>query len=635
MCGICGFVRSFPQDQGQDELTLSKMCVAIQHRGPDAQAWRSFSGQVFLGHLRLSIIDLSEAANQPLSNEDGTIWIIFNGEIYNFQPLRQELLAKGHKFSSAGDTEVLIHLYEEMGPDMLSRLNGMFAFALWDDRQKRLFCARDNFGIKPFYYCLNDDGLTFASEIKALLARPENQAAINPLALWQSLSFRYVPGEHTLFSGVHKLLPGHFLTWCPGEQPKIKQWFDAAEYRASFRVQDVTTEQVRQVLAEAVERQMIADVPVGSFLSGGLDSSLITALMCRVEEPMRPVRTYTVGYEGHELPATSPVDRVRYVTELAQQYPLETQFIDPIIKPGDSLDLATLRKIVWHLEEPVYDGAILNAMRVAQLARQHQTKVLLCGHGADEVFGGYRRHRAAGLLHYTRAIPTPILQLAGRASSLLPHAYRHTHFLNVATQRPPEDLLNISFLNLLPHTRSQLSEDFLNGCRHADALSYHKAVLANYPARDLTDAAMLVDQLTFLVDQNLLYMDKLSMAYSLETRVPFLDLELVALGAQLSSNSLVTRGQLKAILYQAAEPLLPETILQRPKSGFGIYVNSWWGQTKPAWYADIMSGVRSRGWFNGQQIRQTEQQAEVGHTAASELLFSVLLSEIWAQQFLD
>ena len=634
MCGICGFARREPIDPPQDKAVLNEMCSVISHRGPDAMGQRAFGDRVFLGHLRLSIIDLSDAANQPLCNEDGTVWIVFNGEIYNFQPLREQLLKKGHVLRSSGDTEVLVHLYEEYGTDMLSLLNGMYAFAIWDTNKQRLFCARDNFGIKPLYYCENEDGFTFGSEIKALLARPEVKPEVNPLSLWQSLSFRYVPGNATLFRSIKKVLPGHFLLWQPDESVKQIRWYDIAEERASATTTNVTADEVHETLAKAVDRQMVADVPVGSFLSGGLDSSLITALMCRAEDPMRTVHTYTVGYQGSELPPNSPVDRRKYIEDFAKRYPVETRFIDPILRPGENLGLDTLQRIVWHLEEPVFDSAVLNAYRVAELAKRNETKVLLCGHGADEVFGGYRRHKAAGLLQNTRYIPGALLKLFGKAISNFPTAYRHAHFLNVASQSPPEDLINISILNLLPDTRAHLHSSFLNGYTEADATRYHRQIVDTYQGRDLTDTAILLDQLTYMVDQNLLYMDKLSMAYSLETRVPYLDLEVVKLGATIASGAMVRRGRLKAILYDAAAPLLPASIIDRPKSGFGIYVNSWWSQSKPDWYADILNAVRERGWYEREMLASTEKRAEAGHTDSSELLFAVILSEIWAQQFL-
>lgn len=637
MCGICGFVRSTPHNPARDARSLKQMCDVIRHRGPDAEGQCTFEDRIFLGHRRLSIIDLSPLANQPLTNEDGSIWIIYNGEVYNYMTFRAQLEAKGHSLRSVGDTEMLVHLYEEMGVSMLDKLNGMFAFALWDARQQLLFCARDAFGIKPFYYTQIEDGIAFGSEIKALLAQPEVQAELDPFAFWQNMSFRYVPGAKTLFKGIYKLLPGHYLIWRPDHGMEIRCWSDRASRQRLSNGHAPTVSDLQDALQDAVRGQLVADVPVGSFLSGGLDSSLVTALMCRSTDPMREVRTYTVGYDDTQLPTRHGVDRVTYIDELAARYPISRQIIPPVIDPNEFLNHELLRKIVWHLEEPVFDSALVNAIRISQTARADGTPVLLCGHGADELFGGYRRHKAATYLDTTRKLPPMALRMAASASQWLPaDAYRIKHFLETVSQPAPYDLINISFLNSLENCRTLLRSGFLNGETASEAMAYHLQILDSYCATDLVDASLYLDQWTYLVDQNLLYMDKLSMAHSIESRVPFLDSQVYDLAAKIPSDQLVTRQKLKAILNESAKPLLPASILNRPKSGFGVlHLHEWWQGKKPDWFEDLFHAATDRGWYAPKATHEARMLAESGNARASEMLLSILLSEVWAQCFLE
>lgn len=637
MCGIAGFVRTSPRNLVQDTESLKRMCDVIRHRGPDAEGQQCFEGRVFLGHRRLSIIDLSEDANQPLSNEDGEVSIVYNGEVYNYRDFHSRLEGAGHRFKSKGDTETLVHLYEDMGEKMLSRLNGMFAFALWDARKQTLFCARDAYGIKPFYYTEIGDGIAFSSEIKSLLSLPEVNAEVDRLAYWQYLSFRYVPGERTLFKGIKKLLPGHHLTWHSDGKTQIQRWSTRDQARRRANSSPVELAQVSEAMQAAVQRQMVADVPVGSLLSGGLDSSLTTALMCRTTKPMSEVRTYTVGYKKTDLPERNQVDRLEYVDDLARDYPLQQHLIPPIIDPNEFLTLDTLKKIVWHIEEPVVDSALMNAMRIAESARATGTPVLLSGHGADEIFAGYRRHRAAQHLNVTRKLPTALLRSASYLSRYLPgDQYRIGQFLDSSALPIPRDLISISFPNSPNTCLAALAQDFTSGFTEDDVLEYHVSVVDEYASNDPVDAALNLDQWTYLVDQNLLYMDKLSMAHSIESRVPFLDNDLFDLAATIPVSQLIRDNKLKAILHDVAQPFVPESILNRPKSGFGVtFLYEWWKTNKSDWYEDLFGSALSRGWYRSDVIVNARKNAQKGSPQASDLLFSVLLSEVWAQCFLD
>ena len=637
MCGIAGFVRTTPHNIQQDNASLKRMCEVIKHRGPNAEGQQSFKDRVFLGHRRLSIIDLSEDANQPLSNEDGKVTIVYNGEIYNFRDFHDRLDAGGHHLRSRGDTETLVHLYEDMGVKMLGQLNGMFAFALWDARKQQLFCARDAYGVKPFYYTHISDGIAFSSEIKALLTLPEVRAEVDNLAYCQNTAFRYVPGQRTLFKGIKKLLPGHYLTWRLDGELTINRWVSRHQARRLTGSAQVSASEVRDAVEEAVQRQMVADVPVGSFLSGGLDSSLTTAMMCRTRDPMHEVQTYTVGYAKTDLPERTHVDRIKYVDELAHRYPLNQHVIPPIIDPNQFLNLETLKKIVWHMEEPVVDSALMNTMRIAAAARADGTPVLLCGHGADEIFGGYKRHLAASHLTTTRKLPGPLLRGAHTLSQLLPRDhYRIGQFLNASAQVPPRDLIGISYPNPVKDCLAALSPDFVGDISEEDVLEYHLSVVDDYDRSDPVDVALYLDQWTYMVDQNLLYMDKLSMAHSVETRVPFLDRELFELASTIPISQLVRGKQIKAILHDVAQPLIPASILNRPKSGFGVtFLYDWWKNNSADWYEDVLSSAKDRGWHQSGKIDAARKLAIKGDTQSSDLLFTCLLSEVWSQCFLD
>jgi len=637
MCGIAGFVRSEPRNKDKDFASLKRMCDSIAHRGPDAEGQWSVDDRIFFGHRRLSIIDLSEQANQPLHNEDGKITVVYNGEIYNYLDYQSRLKAQGHQFRSTGDTETLVHLYEEDGFDMLQSLNGMFAFSIWDARKQTLFCARDKFGIKPLYYTQTSDGIAFASEIKALLCLPEVVATQDKLAYWQYMSFRYVPGERTLFKGIKKLLPGHYLTWKPGGEMNITRWTDRHTNRRNNSNATAPVAEINDALELAIQRQMISDVPVGTFLSGGLDSSLTTALMCRTREPMLKVNSYTVGYSSSQLPGRNQIDRIEYVDDLAAMYPLKQTVIPPVIEPKEFLNHDVLMNLLWHMEEPVVDSAMINAIRISKAARADGTPVLLCGHGADEIFGGYRRHIAAGHLNKTRRIPKSLLGTAAYLSKLLPpDMYRIGQFLNASSLPSPRDLIQISFPNSPESSMSALSPDFLGDLHIDDVLEYHVSIANEYSETDPIDAALNLDQWTYLVDQNLLYMDKLSMAHSIESRVPFLDNDLFNLAASIPTSQLIHGNRPKVILNEAGEGLLPASILNRPKSGFGItFLYEWWKTTDTNWYDSIFNSAIDRGWYRDDVVSKAKTNARKGNTQSSDLLFSVLLSEIWAQRFLD
>jgi asparagine synthase (glutamine-hydrolysing) len=622
---MCGFVATAGLPISERELIA--MRDAMVHRGPDsAGVFVDEAAEVGLAHRRLSIIDLSASGHQPLANEDGSVRIVYNGEVYNFEALRRSL-RQHHTFVGRSDTEVLVHLYEERGPEMVEDLEGMFAFALWDARRHELIVARDPWGIKPVYYAERDGGLVCASEIKALLAWKGLRAEVNPLALWQTLAFLYTPGESTAFAGIRKLLPGHVLRWRKGMPLRIEAMSSIMPRRSAGRREHVEPAEVRSALREAVRNQMVADVPVGCFLSGGLDSSAVAA--CMAEVSPNAVRAYSVGYSGKELPAHLDVDRKEYIDAVVARYRLDATFVEPIIDPTDLLTDERLQRITWHLEEPVADAAVFNVERIAGIARQQGTPVLLCGHGADELFAGYRRHVAATTLPYLRHVPPSLLRLGARAAGLSPRSYRYANLMRAASSGAPRDVIRLGFVNQLEEVRDVLHPDLTSGLSADDAFGYFDQVAREGPQDDLVELSQYVDQRTYMVDQNLMYMDKMSMAHSIETRVPYLDRGLAELAGRMPSRQKLQRRRVKVVLKEAVRGMVPDSVIDRPKMGFGIHLNAWWRSNR---LDDLLAAAERRKWFRAAEVRKLRARA-LHEAPAAQLLHSVLMMELWAQRF--
>src|SRR5664280_780935 len=392
MCGICGKLFYDEQERVNPGL-IDRMMGTLQHRGPDGQG-KYLSGSVGLGHTRLSIIDLTGGA-QPFSNEDNTVWIVFNGEIYNFQELQQDLKARGHVFRSSSDTEVIIHLYEEYGTDCLSRLQGMFAFAIWDDRRKALFCARDRVGIKPFYYADTGKAFIFGSELKSMLVDDDIPRDIDLQAIDNFLAYSYIPGEGTLFRSIRKLSPGHYI-WIKDGKTVIKQYWDLQfPPAANWKNIDEACEALRSLLRTTVKQHMISDVPVGILLSGGVDSTVV--LCCAVEETQKRIQTFTVGFDGADFADERPFAKLA-----ADRFGAEHHAIT--ISPREFSSF--LGDYVYHMEEPVYEAPAVALHYVSKLARQH-VKVVLSGEGGDEAFGGYHNYRNLLILERVKSVLGP------------------------------------------------------------------------------------------------------------------------------------------------------------------------------------------------------------------------------------
>jgi len=600
MCGICGKL-NFDRSATVDPELLGMMLATIRHRGPDDDG-TYFSGQVALGFRRLSIIDLN-SGHQPLSNEDGSIWVVFNGEIYNYRELRKRLGDKGHVFKTQTDTEVLVHLYEEHGEDLVQELRGMFAFALWDDRHKRLLLARDRVGIKPLYYCLTDNCLLFASEIKALLGDPEVRRDINPDVIDRFLSFFYVPGEETLLKGVSKLLPGHYMTIQDGKA-KIRQYWDLQfpdpPDRRDFKRAE---EELMSLLDETVRLHMISDVPVGFLISGGVDSSAMLSLATGKTD--QPISSYTVGFSEPGITDERP-----YARMAARAYGSDHH--EMTISSSDFADF--LPQYIWHMEEPVCEPPAVALYYVSKFARQF-VKVLISGEGGDEAFAGYSNYRNYVWFERLKTVLGP---LDGAFSAGLSS-------LSQLTQS--ERIGKYATLAATP---------FESSVNKRHSLSVVANYLQNGPKRDLLSRMLYVDTKTWLPDDLLIKADKMTMANSLELRVPLLDHKVLEFAASLPSSFKVHRFTTKYILKKTFGSRIPAEILQRKKTGFPVPYARWLRTELKEWVHDILFDRRTleRGYFERSQIeRLVSEHQRTGNF--SKEVFSLVTLELWHRFFLE
>jgi asparagine synthase (glutamine-hydrolysing) len=645
MCGISGLVNC------GDRETLARMTNVQTHRGPDdAGLWeRHFpdGGYIGLGSRRLAILDLSPDGHMPMTNEDGTVWITYNGEIYNFADLRRELEAKGHRFRSHTDTEAIVHLYEEYGPDRfkdcLNRLSGMFTVAICDLRGSvpKLFLARDHFGIKPFYYWERDGKLAFASEVKALLEVPGVEARMSMEALDKYLTFLWVPDPLTMFEGIFKLPAGHYALWQAGEF-KIEQYWDLtfpeAEHRFERTEADLADE-VRERFCASVARQMVSDVPIGAFLSAGLDSSSIVAAMARKQ----PVRTYTIAFPEKYRVGESAIDDPGVPQRLAGKLGCEHHEI--VVEP-DVVDL--LPSLTWHMDEPTADPAIITAYLVCREARKNAT-VLLSGVGGDEIFAGYRKHVANAWAEEYRRTPGFARSAAERAVLGLPSlrgtrmkgSVRLAKKMARSAALGPEE----AFIRNCTYFDGQQKTDLYSlksrEAASGDPASRHLAAFATVRHADFLNQMLYLDTKIFMPTLNLTYNDKMSMASSVEVRVPFLDRELAEFVAWNVKPEWKLKGKwrpvTKHIFREAMRSMLPEEVMRQPKAGFAAPVDYWLAHDLRPMVDDLLSvaRVRRRGLFCPDVVRRYVDEQRRGAEDWSMQIWQLLTLEIWMQLFLD
>lgn len=625
MCGICG-VYEFRNNMPVDRQTLDNMLQVIRHRGPDDEGVYT-DIDLALGMRRLSIIDLA-GGKQPIYNEDHSVIVVYNGEIYNYKEITKELKSRGHVFTTASDTEVIVHLYEELGEDCVHELRGMFAFALWDTRLRRLFLARDRLGIKPLYYSQASERLVFGSEIKAILQHPEVEARPNLQALSSFLSLKYVPAPQTIFAGISALPPGHTLT-CDRDGVRIRRYWKLSfnNRQDSQKSVEAYTEQLKELLQESVKMRLMSDVPFGAFLSGGVDSSTVVAFMSQFLD--EPVKTFSVGFEGKG----KVTDELPYARLIAQQF--ETDHHEIVINHQDFIDAA--EKVVWHLDQPLADQATIATYMVSKLASAH-VKMVLTGEGGDELFAGYARYVGERLYPFFRRIPGPAKSLALALSSQLPGLRRPKIALYALCQSDETTRLTNWFPLFNQEMKSELlSSELKRELADTSADYIFAEHLAHSDATDPLNRMLYVDTNLWLPDYLLLRGDKMSMAASLEARVPLLDHKLVEFAASLPTNLKLKVLTRKYLLKKVGRTVLPAAICNRKKQGFPIPIAIWFREQARSFVRDVLSptSIRQRGLFDKDYVEKLVKEHERGFADHSNLLWGLMNAEIWYRQFID
>src|SRR5215217_7946613 len=589
MCGIAGKLTWDPRGAIDPDL-LGAMTDAVRHRGPDADGFY-FGDGIGLGHRRLSIIDLA-TGDQPIGNEDGTVWTIFNGEIYNFAEVRHELEAHGHRFHTACDTEVLVHGYEQWGVDLVDRLRGMFAFAVWDAPERRLVLARDRVGVKPLHYAVVPDGLVFGSEIKSLLVDPTVPRDWSPEALDAYLALLYVPAPLTIYRAVHKLPPGHVLV-AEGAQVRVSKYWDlpfATEVGADS--EDAWLEALEAQLREAVGLRLISDVPLGAFLSGGIDSSLVVAFMKEASDA--PVITTSIGF------AEGAYDELQHATRVARHLDVvqHTHVVTPQVE-------TLLPKLAWHFDEPFADSSAVPTYYVSAAAREHVT-VALSGDGGDELWAGYARHRVEQTEHRVRRALGPAAGVVGQAARAMPLGVKGVRSLRHLAQAPGRALAlkhEYGMFDMVAR-RGLYSAGFRRSVAASDPLAPLQARYDECGSTDPLDRAMYLDVHTYLHDDILTKVDRMSMAVSLESREPLLDHRLLEFAARVPASLKLRDGISKYLLRRLLERRIPKSIVDRPKHGFEAPVGEWLrGPLAPMVDGLLTDGrLRSRGIFDDRAV---------------------------------
>jgi asparagine synthase (glutamine-hydrolysing) len=625
MCGIVGVIGDLEAN------VVSNMVEELKHRGPDNVSTVQI-GNVHLGHARLSIIDISEKSNQPLWDADNKACIVFNGEIYNYKELRDSLLAEGVNFNSEGDAEVLLNLYLKFGVDSLRKLSGIFSFAIWCTAQNQLLLARDNYGVKPLYYHQGSSFFSFASEIKSLLHVPDVERSLNLDTLFRSLVFLWNPGEETLFKDIKKIKPGHYMTVKNGVIQEYKKYWSWPSYDPDPTCSEkMHSEKVLSVLREAVNEQLVADVKVGSFLSGGLDSSLIVALAS--EELKGNIDGFTIDTGGEAQNQEGFSDDLPYAKKVADFLDIDLD----VLKVSPNV-VTLLPKMIYHLDELQADPAPLNVMLICEQAKRKGIKVLLSGAGGDDIFTGYRRHFAVTVERYWSWLPKPLRSLFKDITSNLPmnnwKLRRLTKAFKYADLDGDQRLLSY-FYWMDPEIARRLFKNSDDICDNP--FQFILDELKTLGTDDPVEKLLTLEQKYFLVDHNFNYTDKMSMASGVEVRVPFLDQRVVSTAAKIPSK-LKQKGKIgKSILKRAAESVLPKNIVYRSKSGFGAPLRTWLKSDLAAFIDSNLSSdqIEKRGIFKVEAVQKLIQDDRSGKEDYSYPIFGLLCFEIWCQIFLD
>lgn len=624
MCGIAGYFNSNKQVSSKyNSALIGRMCDAIAHRGPDDQGYFVNDDGATLGHRRLSIIDL-KTGQQPITNEDSSVWIVFNGEIYNYRELRSQLLSNGHRFTTNTDTEVIVHLYEEEGEACVEKLRGIFAFAIYDKHKRQLFLARDHVGVKPLYYALVGSEIIFGSEIKAILQHPALTREVNLEAISGFLTFGYVPDPDTAFLGIKKLAPGHTLTFKDGKIRSTKYWDINHSENSTVRTEADYVEELREHLTDAVRSQLMSDVPLGAFLSGGIDSSTVVALMAG--EMNQPVKTFSIGFNEASF------DELKFARVTAKHF--GTDHHEFVVTP-DVCQI--IEEVVWHHDEPFADVSSVPTYMVSKLASEH-VKVVLSGDGSDELFAGYNRYAQDRRKERFEKIPKFVRQnILNPLSHALPRrAYGKNFVRNISLNPASRYVDSISFFHpeLLHEILSRQTQQALQ--HHDPALAFTQ-IYAESPNADHTARMLYLDTKTYLPGDILAKVDRMSMAHSLESRVPFLDHQLIEFAANIPSNLKLKGLTTKHILKQAVKGLIPDHVIFRRKQGFSVPIREWFKRDLRAMLHDILLDRKTieRGYFNEHAISSILKEHESGRRNYDRHLWGLLTLELWHRAFID
>lgn len=622
MCGICGVV-DLTAGRPVDVGVLRRMNRALRHRGPDEEGYHE-APHVALAMCRLRVIDPA-GGSQPMSNEDGSVWLVYNGEVYNFRELRSELEARGHRFRTRSDTEVVVHAYEAFGVDCVRKFRGMFAFALWDGRQQRLLLARDRLGIKPLYYWQRGDRLAFASELKSLLKLPDFPREVDPEAVDLYLTYGYVPAPWAPFRGVRKLAPGHVLV-LDQAGARVQNYWDFVPAERPSRPLRESVAELRARLQDAVRSHLVSDVPVGAFLSGGLDSSTVVALMSLAGA--HPVRTFSVGFREARF------DELPYARQVARRY--GTDHRELVVEPQVA---RRLPELLSHFDEPFGDSSAIATYLVAELARQHVT-VVLTGDGGDEVFCGYEWQRRHQMVRPFHRLPFALRARAPRLARLLPAGpwrQRAAGFLADVALDPADGYLRRMTLFDGQLRRELYSSGFRAALDGHESLAPLRMWLDALPESDFRNRMLYADTHFYCPEDCLVKVDRMTMAWSLEARVPLLDHELVEFVASVPPQWKLRGVTSKYLLRRAVRDLLPPDLLRKRKQGFSVPVGPWLrGPLYPA-ARDLLldTRARERGWLRPEAVERLLEAHRSGAAEHGHRLYAVWGLEIWAREYLD
>lgn len=627
MCGICGKINF--NSEPVSEALLKSMTSCLSHRGPDDEGIY-LKNNIGLGHRRLSIIDLSPLAHQPMSNEDETVWIVYNGEIYNFPDLREDLIKKGHIFRSRSDTETILHLYEDYGFECLKYLRGMFAFAIWDVSNKSLFLARDRVGKKPLYYWHSQNTFVFASEIKSILQDDKFVRKPDYIAIHHYLTYQDVPSPWTAFEGIKKLPPAHYLILRNGQVEVKRYWKLSYLPKHKMDIRDLKNEIVER-LKEAVRIRLISDVPLGAFLSGGIDSSVTVALMSGIMN--EPVKTFSIGFKEETY------NELKYARIIAERY--KTYHTEFMVEPKA---MEIIDKLVWHYNEPFADSSAIPTYYVSKLAREYVT-VILNGDGGDENFAGYGRYKAneiSRLMH--RFFPTPVAKALLPFVLMLPHGKDPTNFFWGLKRFLQEYIKSPEIRNAhwLCHFTTEMKNEIYTDdfSRRVSSVDSFDLLLDKYKeavADDFHDKTLYADVMMYLPDDLLVKVDVASMANSLEARSPFLDHEFMEFVARIPAELKLRGRTTKYILKETLKGILPDEVLYRAKMGFGVPIDHWFrNELKEMAYDTLLSDKAvQRGYFKKEAVKKILDEHASGKWNWHNHIWNLLMLELWHRMFID